>query len=98
MTLERRLKHHPESSLHWYHCLVPDPIMPGLVKPIKYVDLSDVNPCLNLINSTDDHSIANVFCFGAFAIKITGVVYNNCTSNFPFMLLHGNICFFVMYH
>jgi hypothetical protein len=30
--------------------------------------------------------------------KITGVVYNNCTSKFPFMSLDGNVCFFVMYH
>jgi hypothetical protein len=38
------------------------------------------------------------FCFGTFANKNTGVVYNNCTSNFPFMSLDGNVCFFVMYH
>ena len=35
----------------------------------------------------DDDSIANVFCFGAFADKITGVVYNNLMGNFPFMSL-----------
>ena len=28
----------------------------------------------------DDESIANVFCFGAFADKITGVVYNDLTK------------------
>ncbi len=43
-------------------------------------------------------SIANIFCFGAFADKNTGVVYNNCTGAFPFMSLDGNVCFFVMYH
>ncbi len=37
-----------------------------------------------------------MFCFGAFAEKNTGIIY--CTGNFPFMLLDGNICFFVMYH
>jgi hypothetical protein len=46
----------------------------------------------------DDESIANVFCFGAFADKITGVVYNDLTGNFPFMSLDGSVCFFVLYH
>jgi hypothetical protein len=42
--------------------------------------------------------IANVFCFGAFADKISGVMYNNLTGNFPFMSIDGSVCFFVMYH
>ena len=46
----------------------------------------------------DDESITNVLCFGAFADKVTGVVYNNLTGNFPFMLLDGSVYFFVMYH
>ena len=46
----------------------------------------------------DDESIARVFCFGAFAEKVTGVVYNNCTGKFPYTALNGNVCFFVMYH
>ena len=25
-------------------------------------------------------------------------MYNNLTGNFPFMLLDGSVCFFVMYH
>jgi hypothetical protein len=25
-------------------------------------------------------------------------MYNDCTGNFPFMSLDGNVCFFVMYH
>ena len=41
----------------------------------------------------DDESIASVFCFGAFANKITGVVYNDLTRNFPFMSLDGSVCF-----
>jgi len=47
--------------------------------------------CPNII--ADDESIANVFCFGAFADKITGVVYNDLTGNFPFMSLDGSVCF-----
>jgi hypothetical protein len=46
----------------------------------------------------DDESIANVFCFGAFADKISGVVYNDLTGNFPFMSIDGSVCFFVLYH
>ena len=46
----------------------------------------------------DDKSITNVFCFGAFADKISGVVYNDLTGNFPFMSINGSVGFFVMYH
>jgi hypothetical protein len=46
----------------------------------------------------DDESIANVFCFGAFADKISGVVYNDLTGTFPFMSIDGSVCFFVLYH
>ncbi len=53
---------------------------------------------LSQIDDVDDHSIANVFCFGAFADKVTGVVYNDCTGEFPYTSLDGNVCFFVMYH
>jgi hypothetical protein len=45
-----------------------------------------------------EKSTANVFCFGAFADKVTGVVYNNLMGKFPFMSLDGSVCFFVMYH
>jgi hypothetical protein len=39
-----------------------------------------------------------MFCSVAFTDRISGVVYNNCTGEFPYMSLDGNICFFVMYH
>jgi hypothetical protein len=39
-----------------------------------------------------------VFCFGAFADKVSGVVYNDLTGNFPFMSIDGSVCFFVLYH
>jgi hypothetical protein len=52
----------------------------------------------NIIPKVEDKSIANVFCFGAFVDKMMGVVYNDCTGNFPFMSLDGNVCFLVMYH
>ena len=57
------------------------------------------NSMPNLIgDEEDDASIANVFCFGAFADKQSGVMYNNLTGNFPFMSLDGSVCFLVMYH
>ena len=44
-----------------------------------------------------DEKIANIFCFGAFADKNSGIVYNNLTGNFPFMLLDGSECYLIVY-
>jgi hypothetical protein len=53
----------------------------------------------NLIGDEEnDASIANVFCFGEFADKQSGVMYNDLTGNFPFILLDGSMCFLIMYH
>ena len=52
----------------------------------------------NIIPDDGDASIANVFCFGAFADKHTGVVYNDMTGNFPFVSIDGSVCYFIMYH
>ncbi len=52
----------------------------------------------HLIQEFSNYSITNVFCFGAFVDKLSEVVYNDCTRDFPYMSLDGNICFFVMYH
>jgi hypothetical protein len=46
----------------------------------------------------DNESIANVFFLGTFVDKISGVIYNNLTGNFPFMSINGSVYFFVMYH
>jgi len=43
-------------------------------------------------------SIANIFAFGAFADKTSGVVYHDLTGSFPFMSFDGSVCFFVLYH
>jgi hypothetical protein len=51
-----------------------------------------------IINDDKDESCANVFCFGAFADRHSGVVYNDLTGNFPFVSFDGSVCFFVMYH
>jgi hypothetical protein len=79
---------------------IPDAIMPGLIEPSEYNDneVSNINPPYHIVDNTNNHSITNIFCFGAFADKISGVVYNDCTGKFPFMALDGNVCLFVMYH
>jgi hypothetical protein len=52
----------------------------------------------NLIESNDNSTDANIFCFAAFTDKQTGVLYNNLMGPFPFMSLKGNICFLIVYH
>ena len=75
---------------------VPDPNMPGLIEPHDphaNDNISHTAQQYNIINNNDDQSFVNVFCFGAFTDKISGVVYNNCTGKFPYMSLGGNVCF-----
>jgi hypothetical protein len=52
----------------------------------------------NIIPDNSDASITNVFCFGGFANKRTGVMYNDMTGNFPFVSLDGSVCYLIMYH
>jgi hypothetical protein len=55
--------------------------------------------CPKLIGMDDDNeTIANIFCFGAFVDKTSGIVYHDLTSLFPFISLDGSMCFFVLYH
>jgi hypothetical protein len=51
-----------------------------------------------LIVDDSKGSIANVFVFGAFADKNNGIVYHDLTGSFPFILLDGSVCFFILYH
>jgi hypothetical protein len=67
--------------------------MPGLIPNDK-----DSKNRPTLMTDVKDELMANVFCFGAFADKNTGVMYNNCTRTFPFMSLDSNVYFLVMYH
>jgi hypothetical protein len=67
--------------------------MPGLI-PDDYSNDSSYHHSFHTVKGAP---IANVFCFGAFSDKFTGIVYNDCTGEFPFMSLDGNVCFFVMY-
>jgi hypothetical protein len=52
----------------------------------------------NLVKNDDDKSIANIFCFGAFADRNNGIVYHDLMGLFPFMSYNGSICFFILYH
>jgi hypothetical protein len=51
-----------------------------------------------IVDDEIDKSIANVFAFGAFANKNSGIVYHDLTGSFPFMSLNRSVCFFVLYH
>ncbi len=52
----------------------------------------------HLIGNNDDESIANVFCFGAFADRNSGIVYHDLTVSFPFISLDRSICIVVLYN
>ena len=52
----------------------------------------------HLVSNVNNEKIANVFCFGEFANKNSGIVYNDLTGNFPFMSLDGSVCYLIMYH
>jgi hypothetical protein len=46
-----------------------------------------------IVDDKIDEFIANVFTFGAFANKNSGIVYHYLTGSFLFMSLDGNVCF-----
>jgi hypothetical protein len=52
----------------------------------------------NIIVDKGNESVANVFCFGAFADQNSGIVYHNLMGSFPFMSYNGSVCFLVLYH
>jgi hypothetical protein len=39
-----------------------------------------------------------IFCFGAFADRNSGIVYQVLTGLLPFMSFDGSVCFFILYH
>jgi hypothetical protein len=77
--------------------LVAPPLLPLFVEPWPYPRPA-YGACTDATLIPDDKAIANVFCFGAFANKISRVVHNNLTGNFPFMSIDGSVCFFLLYH
>jgi hypothetical protein len=102
-------KGHMKRPRHGIRSTTPKPVLPTRILPIGDDHIPPIHlprppviqaPTMpNLIGDDDDDaSIANVFCFGAFADKQSGVMYNDLTGNFPFMSLDGSVCFLVMYH
>ncbi len=71
---------------------VPKVLIKGQPRPLHATNLP------NLIGEDEDESITNVFCFGAFADKNSGIVYHDLTGSFPFMSYEGSVCFFILYH
>jgi hypothetical protein len=69
--------------------------MGDLSEPSFHVEQFKQGP--NVIVADEDSSVGNIFCFGAFADKRTGVLYNNLTGTFPYMSLEGNVCFLIVY-
>ncbi len=73
-------------------------VLPIFDKTPPYPGLAYIATNSPAMIENNDELIANAFCFGAFAEKVTGVVYNDLTGNFPFMSVNGSVCFFLMYH
>jgi hypothetical protein len=91
-----RQKNNTPSLINPLPILLP---LPLLVKANYHPDVfRHVLPGPAFICNDTDKSIANIFCSGVFANCQSGIVYNNLTSNFPFMLYHGSICFLIVYH
>ena len=70
--------------------------MDDLSEPSFHAGPLETGP--NVIVEDDDSSVGNIFCFGAFADKRTGILYNDLTGSFPYMSLEGNVCFLIVYH
>lgn len=63
--------------------------------PLLYTGLHKHGP---YVIEDDDSFIGNIFCFGAFADKQTGILYKDLTGAFPYMSLEGNVSFLIIYH
>jgi hypothetical protein len=57
-----------------------------------------MQPGPNVIMDDGTKSIANIFCFGLFVDRNSGIVYQDLTGLFPFMSFDGSVCFFVLYY
>ncbi len=61
--------------------------------PVYPRPVYSVQPGPNVIADDADKSIANIFCFGAFADRNSGIVYHDLTGLFPFMSFNGSVYF-----
>jgi hypothetical protein len=84
------------------HIVVSVPIIPPMLPPMNVPILHNEYPPTipgpAIIDDNTNKSIANIFCFGAFADCQSGVVHNDLTGNFPFISYNGSVCFLVAYH
>jgi hypothetical protein len=97
----KRPRHRIKSNRPKPNALVPLPlplVLPPVWLPLPNDFMPPDIPSPNVIGSDCNESIANVFCFGTFANKHSGIVCSNLTGNFPFVSFNGSICFFVLYH
>jgi hypothetical protein len=82
--------------------IAPVPIVPPLpLHVINHAFPAELHPDIPrpaLIHDDTDESIANIYCFGAFADQHSGIIYNDLTGNFPFMSYDGSVCYHVVYH
>jgi hypothetical protein len=51
------------------------------------INIGPIKHGLNVIIKDDDSSVGNIFCFGTFADKQTGILYSDLTGSFPYMFL-----------
>jgi hypothetical protein len=70
--------------------------IPSIIQQDHHIPIKDRYQ--NIIPNDSDALMANVFCFGAFADKRTGVMYNDMTGNFPVVSLDGGVCYLIIYH
>ncbi len=75
------------------------PVLPIIQEVLVYLGPAyGANMGPNIIVDNDNKSIANVFCFGAFADKNSCIVYHDLTGLFPFISCDSSVCFLVLYH
>ncbi len=64
----------------------------------QWINVGPIKHGPNVIVEDKDSSVGNIFCFGAFADKQTGILYNDLTGLFPYMSFKGNVCFLIVCH
>jgi hypothetical protein len=97
---QKQVKTKGDATVPSIHVPVPQAAphpLPLFVEPVPY-DGPAYNARRDVNYIPNNESIVNVFCFGVFADKVSGVVYNDLTGKFPFMSIDGSVCFFVLYH
>jgi hypothetical protein len=89
--------HHSIQSTHHHTAPVAQPLPPVLLLfdniPVYPRPAYGAQPGPNVITDNADESIANIFCFGAFADRNSGIIYHNLMGSFPFMSFNGSVFF-----